>query len=202
MISVHVPIILASQSPRRSLLLQQVGIKFDVVPSSIHEKIDPKKSFAENVKSLSFHKASDIAHRFSVGIVIGADTIVVIENRVLGKPVSSEQAKEMLKLLSGKTHTVYTGFAFVDAATKKSYIDFESTDVTFRVLTDKEIENYVSSGSPMDKAGAYGIQDDFGAVFVEKISGDYYTVVGFPLCKFYIKFQKFLSDLGRVKGEQ
>jgi len=99
----------------------------------------------------------------------------------------------MLRTLSGRTHTVVTGFALVDAETKKSYIDSEQTDVTFRTLDDDEIAAYVDAGSPMDKAGAYGIQDDFGAVFVERIAGDYYTVVGLPLSKVYCALQRFMN---------
>jgi len=200
MIKTTVPIILASQSPRRAHLLNQIGLTFTIQPSSIHEEIDPTTSSEENVKRLSLHKAQQIANTLHEGIVIGSDTIVVIEDMVLGKPESGENAKEMLRSLSGRTHTVYTGFALVDAHSKKSYIDVEKTDVTFRQLSEVEIEEYVASGSPMDKAGAYGIQDDFGAVFVERIAGDYNTVVGFPLAKFYLALLSFARKLGYLKG--
>ncbi len=195
MIKLSTPLILASQSPRRSQLLRQIGLEFVVHPSAIHEKIHSELSFQENVQQLALHKALDVAKEYSEGIVIGSDTIVVIHGKVLGKPSSRAEAAEMLLLLSGETHTVFTGFAFVDAKSKKSYIDSEQTDVTFRELSTDEIENYIESGSPMDKAGAYGIQDDFGAVFVKKIHGDYYTVVGFPLAKFYLRFQEFLKGM-------
>ncbi len=195
MVTLSVPIILASQSPRRAHLLNQLGLEFSIQPSSIVEEIDPSASSAENVKRLSLHKAEDIAGRFGTGLVIGSDTIVVIDGKVLGKPRSTEEAEGMLSMLSGRTHTVFTGFALVDAATKKSYIDHAATEVTFRILDRREIADYVASGSPMDKAGAYGIQDDFGAVFVERISGDYYTVVGFPLSKFYTAFISFAREL-------
>ncbi|MFA5832970.1 MAG: Maf family protein [Bacteroidota bacterium] len=194
------PIILASQSPRRAHLLTQIGLNFTVQPSGIIEEINPSHSSEENVQRLSLHKAEDVAKKNKRGIVIGSDTIVVIDSIVLGKPVSEEDAKLMLRTLSGRTHTVFTGFALVDVKTKKSYIDYGKTEVTFRRLSDQEIANYVASGSPMDKAGAYGIQDDFGAVFVEKIVGDYYTVVGFPLSKFYLAVTKFAHDLGYLKG--
>ncbi len=200
MIQTTVPIILASQSPRRSQLLKQIGISFSVQPSGIIEEIDTNSSFAENVKRLSLHKAEDIANKNQAGIIIGSDTIVVINQSVLGKPNSRENAIEMLKTLSGKTHVVYTGFALVDAQTKKTYIDHDETEVTFRDLNESEIVSYVASGSPMDKAGAYGIQDDFGAVFVKKINGDYYTVVGLPLSKFYLALKNFVHELGYSKG--
>lgn len=200
MITTIVPIILASQSPRRAHLLRQIGLTFKVQPSSVAEEIDPAQTSEENVKRLSRHKAEDVAERNQQGIVIGSDTIVVIDGKVLGKPSSTNEAEQMLRMLSGRTHTVYTGFALVDVKTKKSYIHCEQTDVTFRVLSETEICDYVSTGSPMDKAGSYGIQDDFGAVFVEKIVGDYYTVVGFPLSKFYLAFTKFAGQLGYLKG--
>ncbi|MFZ4619998.1 MAG: Maf family protein [Bacteroidota bacterium] len=198
MITLTVPIILASQSPRRALLLKQIGLNFYIRPSTVVEEIDPASTPEANVKRLSLHKAEDVAAMNPSGIVIGSDTIVVIDGTVLGKPRSADEAKEMLRSLSGRTHTVFTGYALVDASTKKSYIDSASTEVTFRVLDEKEIAEYVGSGSPMDKAGSYGIQDDFGAVFVERISGDYYTVVGFPLSKFYTTFISFARELGHL----
>ena len=199
MISLTVPIILASRSPRRAQLLRQIGIEFSVQPSSINEEIHSHLSFEENVKQLSLHKAQEITKKYSDGVVIGSDTVVVIRGKVMGKPISEQEAFTMLSTLSGKTHTVYTGFALVDAKSGKSYIDYEKTDVTFRKLNDAEISSYIASGSPMDKAGAYGIQDDFGAVFVEKINGCYYTVVGFPLAKFYTAFTQFVTELGYLK---
>ncbi|MBI2430313.1 MAG: septum formation protein Maf, partial [Ignavibacteriales bacterium] len=166
----------------------------------IDEKIHDNLSYADNVMQLSLHKAQDIAGRNSNGIVIGSDTIVVINKKILNKPATKDEAFEMLTGLSGKTHSVFTGFALVDVKSKKFYIDYETTEVTFRRLSDGEITDYIDTGSPMDKAGAYGIQDDFGAVFVEKINGCYYTVVGFPLAKFYTAFTRFVTDLGYLKG--
>jgi septum formation protein len=200
MITTTVPIILASQSPRRAHLLNQIGLTFIIQPSSVPEVIDPAESSEENVMRLALLKANEVASRCDDGIVIGSDTIVVIDGMVLGKPESKDHAIAMLNQLSGRTHSVYTGFALVDVTTKKSYIAHERTEVTFRTLTLNEITQYVDSGSPMDKAGSYGIQDDFGAVFVEKISGDYYTVVGFPLSKFYTAFIAFARNLGYLKG--
>jgi septum formation protein len=196
MITTTVPIILASQSPRRLHLLKQIGLRPQVEPSALHERIHPELSYEENVRQLSLHKAMEVARRHDRGIVIGADTIVVIDHTVLGKPADAQEARSMLGTLSGKTHTVFTGFALVDAKSKKNYIDHEATDVTFRALSTEEIDRYVASGSPMDKAGAYGIQDDFGAVFVTGVKGDYYTVVGFPVAKFYTAFGRFIDELG------
>ena len=160
----------------------------------MEEKFNDGSSPEEIVRTLSLAKATSVAHRVVEGIVIGADTIVVLEGRILGKPLSKTEAVEMLTALSGKTHTVFTGFALVDAATGKSRTEFERTDVTFRRLAASEITEYVESGSPMDKAGAYGIQDDYGAVFVERIQGCFYTVVGFPLAKFYVALREFIAD--------
>ncbi|HTR82681.1 MAG TPA: Maf family protein [Bacteroidota bacterium] len=195
MIQTDRPIILASRSPRRSHLLRQIGIPFTVRASGIDETFDGMRTPDDIVQALSLAKASSVAKDLKTGIVIGADTIVVLGKAILGKPSSKDDAARMLSLLSGKTHTVFTGFALVDVQSGKSLTDYEKTEVTFRPLGAKEIHEYVASGSPMDKAGAYGIQDDYGAVFVEKINGCFYTVVGFPLSKFYMSFKTFLAGL-------
>jgi septum formation protein len=188
------PIILASRSPRRIHLLHQIGLSFTVQESGVDEHISDGIAPEEVVRRLSLEKASRVAERLHDGIVIGADTIVVLDGKILGKPSSKGEAISMLSKLGGKTHTVFTGFAMIDVA-KKSYVDYEKTEVTFRRLSIEEIECYVESGSPMDKAGAYGIQDDYGAVFVERINGCFYTVVGFPLSKFYTSWNMFLGQL-------
>ena len=189
------PIILASRSPRRIQLLHQIGLSFTVQESGVDEHISNGISPEEVVRRLSLEKASRVAERLHDGIVIGADTIVVLDGKILGKPSSKGEAISMLSQLGGKTHTVFTGFALIDVESQKSYVDYEKTEVTFRRLSNEEIESYVESGSPMDKAGAYGIQDDFGAVFVERINGCFYTVVGFPLSKFYTSWKMFLEQL-------
>ncbi len=185
-----IPLILASQSPRRKKLLEQIGFSFKVVPSEIDEVIDPTLSPAENAKQLSLKKALSVMSKIKNGIIVGADTIVVYKNQILGKPASKSEAIKMLKMLSGKSHFVYTGLALVNAETKKYITDVVCTEVHFRKLKDEEIREYVKTGSPMDKAGAYGIQDDYGAVFVERINGCYYNVVGLPLAKFYLLMKK------------
>jgi septum formation protein len=126
------------------------------------------------------------------GIVITADTIVVLDKEIIGKPKNKKDAEKILKKLSGKTHAVYTGFAIYNSQKSNVLVEYEKTMVTFRKLTTKEIKDYILSGSPMDKAGAYGIQDDFGAVFVRKINGCYYNVVGLPLSKLYSSLQKII----------
>ena len=189
------PLILASQSPRRKNLLKQIGMKFRVIPSHVAEVISSHHGPAENAQRIALEKTTDVAARLRRGIVIGADTIVVLDHHVLGKPKSKDDAKRMLRLLSGREHSVFTGFALRDVETGKHTVGVEETKVRFRKLTGKEIDDYINSGSPMDKAGSYGIQDDFGAVFVERVNGCFYNVVGFPLARFYSTLQQFLSDL-------
>ncbi len=148
------PIILASRSPRRIHLLRQIGFSFTVEESGVDEQIPDGIAPEEAVRRLSLEKANRVAERLDDGIVIGADTIVVLDGKILGKPSSKEEAIVMLSNLSGRAHTVFTGFALVDVNSKKSYVDYERTKVTFRRLGNEEIEDYVESGSPMDKAGA------------------------------------------------
>ena len=126
------------------------------------------------------------------GIIITADTIVVLDNQIIGKPKNKKDAERILKKLSGRTHKVYTGFSVFNSVNGKIITEYEKTFVKFRELNKKEIVDYISTGSPMDKAGAYGIQDDFGAVFVEKINGCYYNVVGLPLTKVYKSLLKVI----------
>jgi len=188
------PLILASRSPRRKRLLRQIGLKFTVRPSDVREDVLDHEPPERNAKRIALTKAVQIAKDLKIGIVIGADTIVVLGTRILGKPRTHAEARRMLRSLSGRMHTVYTAFALIDAATQKQTVQIEKTKVWFRTLSGREIAEYVASGSPMDKAGAYGIQDDYGAVFVERVEGCFYNVVGFPLTKFYKTLQKFLHD--------
>jgi septum formation protein len=188
-------LILASQSPRRRLLLKQIGLRFRVVPSHVPERIRRGESPRANARRIAIAKAREVASRVNAGIVIGADTIVVLDGHILGKPSSPARARQMLRRLSGRQHIVYTGFALVDAQTGRVRAGVEATRVWFRDLSRREIDSYVRAGSPMDKAGAYGIQDDFGAVFVKRVVGCYYTVVGFPLSRFYTEWQRFVNEL-------
>jgi septum formation protein len=144
----------------------------------------------QNAEALAVLKARCSAKSISDGILLGADTIVVIDGEMLGKPSDENDAMRMLTLLSGRTHTVCTGFALLECPTGRLVSGVESTRVTFRVLPREEVAEYVRGGSPMDKAGAYGIQDDYGAVFVSRIEGCYYNVVGLPLARVYTELKK------------
>ena len=178
-------IYLASSSPRRKKLLEQIGLKFDVLKINTPERIKKNEEPKNIVKRISLEKLKAAKKKVKNGIIITADTIVVFNNHVLGKPKNKKDAFRILDLLSGNTHQVYTGFSIFNSQNYKTISEYEKTFVKFRKLTDEEIKEYIETGSPMDKAGAYGIQDDYGAVFIEKINGCYYNVVGLPLSKFY-----------------
>lgn len=186
-------IILASSSPRRKSLLQQIGLHFETRENGVNETLDESKPPEENVLRLSYEKALAVSKSIQDGIIIGVDTIVVLDNQLLGKPANADDAEKMLKLLSGREHKVFTGFTFFEKPSERYSSDLEVTSVKFRTLEDEEIQEYVRSGSPLDKAGAYGIQDDFGAVFVERINGCFYNVAGLPLPKFYVALKRFLQ---------
>lgn len=185
MISTLTPIYLASKSPRRRKLLKQLGLSFKSFSVLMDEKVKSKEKPHHAVLRLSKEKLELAKQRIKNGIILTADTIVVLDNKIIGKPKSKQDAFRILKLLSNKTHLVYTGYSIFNSSNNKSISEFEKTEVTFRKLSNEEINEYINSGSPMDKAGAYGIQDDFGAVFIKKINGCYYNVVGLPLAKLY-----------------
>ncbi len=165
--------------------MQQIGVPFLVHPSSVPEEIAPSEPPARAVQRLAYLKAAEVATRIDRGVVIGCDTIVVLDGAILGKPASPADAERMLGTLSGRTHSVFTGVCLLDADTDRCYCSYEETRVTFRSLDTEEITRYVASGSPLDKAGSYGIQDDHGAVFVSRIEGCYYNVVGLPVARLY-----------------
>lgn len=171
-------VILASQSPRRRELLHQIGIAHDVRPADIDESYLPHESPAPHAERLAREKAMALTSADPGTVVIGADTIVVIDGAVLGKPGSVADAARMLATLSGRTHWVYTAVAVARGDTVVSGV--EGVEVTFRPLTRQQVEAYVATGEPMDKAGAYGIQG-FGATLVERIHGDYFAVMGLAL---------------------
>ncbi|HLX12996.1 MAG TPA: Maf family protein, partial [Bacteroidota bacterium] len=181
MLALKKPFILASGSPRRQHLLRQLGMPFEVRESGVDEQFDSTKTPAENVTMLAEHKAGAVAKTIPNGIILGADTTVVLHGAVLNKPEDAHDARRMLNELSGNTHTVFTGIALIDKPSGKRVAAVEQTEVTFRRLSQEEIREYVEAGSPMDKAGAYGIQDDYGATFVQKIDGCFYNVVGLPV---------------------
>ena len=176
-------IILASNSPRRREILGKF-INFEAVTAKVEEDNVFYKSPQTLVMALAFEKANSVAAKHEDAIIIGADTVVEIEGEILGKPKSRDDAKRMMKRLSGKPHKVITGFAIIDLSSDKKYMDYEVTEVTFKDISADEIENYLNKAKYMDKAGAYGIQDD-AALFVDKIKGDYLNIVGFPISKIY-----------------
>ncbi|MEL7834922.1 Maf family protein [Fodinibius sp. Rm-B-1B1-1] len=191
-------IVLASGSPRRKTLLNKIDLTFTVTPSEVDEHYNPQWSPAEIVRTLAQRKAEDIAPKYNHGLIIGADTIVAFNDSILEKPSSSSDAKTMLQKLSGKTHEVLTGVTLIKTDNDNNIISqttfVEKTEVIFGDLDPKLVNAYVATGSPMDKAGAYGIQDPHGALFVKEIRGDYYNVVGFPLHRFYNTMKSFAPD--------
>jgi len=177
-----VPIILASQSPRRKYLLEKAGLTFDVVPSTFDESTVPIEQPEKYVRKLAESKAKEVADRAPAAWVIGADTIVLINNTILGKPASIAEARHMLMQLSGQTHRVLTGYAILNLSNDSFHSDTVSTEVLFKTLSDSEIEWYINTKEPFDKAGAYAIQG-LGTFLVRKINGSYTNVVGLPVCE-------------------
>lgn len=186
--------ILASASPRRSELLTQAGFTFEVIPSSVEEKITAAVP-SDIVMELASQKAEDVYHNIcrqenSVSgenlTVIGADTIVVYRGEILGKPADRPEAYDMLSLLADRTHQVYTGVSLIIRKNGKETrrIFYEKTDVSLYPIAKEDLRTYVESGDPLDKAGAYGIQGSF-AIHIKGISGDYYNVVGLPIGRLY-----------------
>jgi len=175
-------LILASKSPRRKQLLQQAGLTFDVVPGNFDEDGVPFSEPGSHVKTLALQKALQVAESHPDSWVIGADTIVYIDDEVLGNPKNRAEARRMLQQLSGRTHQVFTGFALMCRASDTCTTDAVKTDVRFKVLTEKEIEWYIHTPEPFDKAGAYAIQG-LGTFLVKRINGSYTNVVGLPVCE-------------------
>lgn len=183
-------IVLASASPRRQELLKDIVSDFSVVPSNADERVPENLSICDIPQYLALLKARDVAKAYVDAVVIGSDTIVVVDDKVLGKPKDSTDAYNMLKLLSGRKHKVMTGCALVFNDREMSFT--ETTEVEFFELTDEEIENYISSKDPFDKAGAYGVQSQ-GKTLVKGIYGDYYSVVGLPVGRLKRELESFLK---------
>lgn len=173
-------LILASSSPRRKELLENLRLTFEISSSEVDESFDPALSPEEVVMELADRKAKVVFSKNPDSYVIGADTIVVLNGLILGKPLSEAEAADTLKMLSGTKHEVFTGVSILSPAGTTRF--FEKTEVLFWELTEDEIRAYVQSGEPFDKAGSYGIQG-LGAMLVKKISGDYFTVVGLPVAR-------------------
>ncbi len=184
--------ILASKSPRRKEILENIGIEVIVVIPDI-EEISSKEGVAEKIKDIALKKCEKIAEIYPNNYVTAADTVVVYGEEILGKPANEQEAREMLMKLSGKEHSVITAFAFINKAEKLEISLSDITTVKFREISAEELDWYIKSGEPFDKAGAYGIQGK-GAVFVEKINGDFFNVMGFPI-------QKFITEIKRATGK-
>jgi septum formation protein len=175
-------LILASQSPRRRYLLEQAGLRFSVIPSSVDEDAIELTEPAAYVKTLAQAKAEAVAREYPESWVIGADTVVTIDSAILGKPGDPEEARRMLEQLGGQSHDVYTGYAIVCKERRLTVTKAIRTDVKFKELNAKEIEWYIQTGEPFDKAGAYAIQG-MGTFLVRRINGSYTNVVGLPVCE-------------------
>ncbi len=183
--SITIPkLILASASPRRAEILRSVGWPFEALPAHIDESREDSEKADAYVERIALAKAEAVASRCPGSLVLGADTVVVIEGQILGKPSDEGDANRMLRALNGRRHQVLTGVALVNGATGQSRVAHEVTDVTFAEMSEEEINWYVSTREPMDKAGAYAIQGH-GALFIKEIRGDYFNVVGLPVRLLY-----------------
>ncbi|WP_366924081.1 Maf family protein [Metallumcola ferriviriculae] len=195
-------LILASQSPRRKQLLEQLGLSFIISTSGVEEMMAAGRDPEQLVKELALAKAKDVAAKFSSGVVIGADTLVVLGDEPLGKPSTQYEAREMLQRLSGRMHRVVTGVAVVAVPAQRMMTECVTTKVKFRELSSRNIEAYLATGEYIDKAGSYAIQG-IGALLVEGIDGCYFNVVGLPLVKLAEMLQKVgIQVLGEKKSDQ
>lgn len=175
--------ILASKSPRRVEILKNIGVDFDIIPSDVDEDIPLDGTIVEYVEKLAKLKGEDIGSKVSGSVIISSDTIVVLDGRILTKPLDREDGFNTLKLLSGRIHHVYTSVSIIDQVGGRSIVDHIKTAVQFKDLSDNEIDWYLDTGEPFDKAGSYGIQGK-GARFVKRIDGCFFSVMGFPVEKF------------------
>ncbi len=183
-------IVLASASPRRKEILSGAGIRFRVVPSDYEEILDHAVKPSVLAKHLSLQKAEAVAHRYKNALIIAADTFIVFRGKLLGKPHTQAEARRMLAMLNGKSHSVITGYTVLDTKTKKKISRSVQSKVWLRKMTPQEIRAYAQTGEPLDKAGAYAIQGR-GAAIVKKIEGDYLNVVGLPLLDLMTSLRKF-----------
>ncbi|WP_438637721.1 Maf family protein [Paraclostridium dentum] len=182
-------IILASGSPRRKEILENTNLKFSVITSDIDERIFENEEPIQLVLRLAFEKCMSVAQNNPSDLVIGADTIVVLDNEILGKPKNEEEAFNTLSKLSNREHQVITGMSIVNLENEKKIVDYAISNVKFKKLTDQDIKDYISTKECLDKAGSYGIQG-YGALLVEEIKGDYFNIVGLPISK--------LSDILKI----
>lgn len=182
-------IILASGSPRRKEILENTNLKFSVITSDIDERIFENEEPIQLVLRLAFEKCMSVAQNNPSDLAIGADTIVVLDNEILGKPKNEEEAFNTLSKLSNREHQVITGMSIVNLENEKKIVDYAISNVKFKKLTDQDIKDYISTKECLDKAGSYGIQG-YGALLVEEIKGDYFNIVGLPISK--------LSDILKI----
>jgi septum formation protein len=187
-------LILASSSPRRRYLLEQAGLQFSVIPSTVDESSFPASTPEDYVRSLAEAKARQISESYPESWVIGADTLVLIDGNILGKPDSPARARQMLETLSGKTHRVLTGFCVCCKCNGGNFLETVESKVLFKALSDGEIDWYIRTGEPFDKAGGYAVQG-LGSFFVKRIEGSYTNVVGLPICE----VMEYLLSEGVVK---
>lgn len=183
-------IILASTSPRRKAILKKTGLKFTVVPSNYEEDMNSKRKPKELAKFLSRGKAENVSKRYKNSIVIGADTFVTLGSELLGKPKNEHEAMLMLKKVSGKSVSIITGYTVIDSSTGKSESKAVETKLSIKRLSDQEIRNYIKTKDPLDKAGAFAIQE-IGAVLIERIEGDFLGAMGLPLFDLSKTLNKF-----------
>ncbi|MCK5732093.1 MAG: septum formation protein Maf [Tenericutes bacterium] len=184
-------IILASNSPRRKGLMKYLDYDYEIIASNVEELIDPKLEHEDLVMDLAFQKAYAIFKENKDAIVLGFDTLVIVDDYILGKPKNKEEAKIFLKILSNRTHKVMTGCSILTKGYSKAF--HTEALVSFVKLSEEEIDAYIKTGESMDKAGAYGIQG-YGAKFVQGVSGDYFTIVGFPIARLYQELKKIINQ--------
>ncbi len=184
------PIILASASPRRKEILEKTGLSFTVDAGSYDEELPPGLRPRSLARFLSAEKARRVAGKYRNALIIAADTFIVVGKRILGKPHTAKEARRMLALLNGRTHSVITGFTVMDTSTGQKISRSVETRVSFRKLESREIESYIRTGEPLDKAGGYAIQG-LGGALVKKIEGDYFNVMGLPLSAAVETLKKF-----------
>ncbi len=188
-------IVLASQSPRRKQLLEQIGLNdFEVRESEYEEDMTINKAPEELVKLLALEKTRDVAKHYDDAIIIGGDTVIEFEGKVLGKPADKTAARKLLKKLSGNKNRALSGLAIIDTKAKKEVVDVGEAQVEFRKLSGEEIDTYISTGEPLEMAGGYGLMNR-GAVLIKGIEGDMYGVIAFPLNKLYLHLKKLGVDV-------
>jgi len=188
-------IVLASTSPRRQRLLAQVGIPFVVMPPDGAEEVPSGGDFGRVVVRNAETKALSVISRAEGRIILGADTIVELDGRALGKPANADEARLMLNELSGRAHLVHSGVVLMDASRKATYREHVVTRVLFRKLSGAEIEDYIESGEPFDKAGSYGIQER-GALFIQQVEGCFFNVMGLPIARLWEMLIRCLKERG------